>query len=530
MSILSTKDFDDDDNLLPSEKWKRRVRAKRTMRLTSSTTRDRSRSRSVTKTSSHDRRSRSRSRPTENKHNRSRSRSQESSRRGRSDEKAIKKESEGSSSSSTADRIKKEPGSDSHSRTSSPRSSSSSTRESRNCQSSSSRQSPSYGSRRTTLSPTHRSGRYHERRTHSPRCPQSSRYHHHHHRHRTSSGGTRSGDKPDNNGKLVASTSTVVTKPTTGNDDADNNAKQVDNNIDLYKIIENYRSQTQQGSTVTSPLSSGQRSFDASPTTARLADNNNIAMAYNTEILSDDSLESSSSNCLSDNIKLDLTTETSSNNSKQPVTTASTERCHSDERSQRQTSLPIVAASNKSSEISLSPWQRVTSASCAAEIVPAAKSGDRQSFEINGNEKDSVRVNGVTVSETNDSKSSSALSHNLNIPKDTAKPAENGLQHQKRETVTTKTIPYVNGNAKTVSEEGLQSIMMKKRQIEKAYKQDCETFATVVKMLVSKDSRLEESIEYSLRENLRDIGQRCVKELQDYVDKVKQKDACQNHQ
>ncbi|ESN96748.1 hypothetical protein HELRODRAFT_68212, partial [Helobdella robusta] len=58
----------------------------------------------------------------------------------------------------------------------------------------------------------------------------------------------------------------------------------------------------------------------------------------------------------------------------------------------------------------------------------------------------------------------------------------------------------------------------------KAYRQDCETFATVTKLLISKDPLLEERIQKSLRENLRDIGHRCVQELREFVDHIKNSD------
>ncbi|ESN96751.1 hypothetical protein HELRODRAFT_148674, partial [Helobdella robusta] len=52
------------------------------------------------------------------------------------------------------------------------------------------------------------------------------------------------------------------------------------------------------------------------------------------------------------------------------------------------------------------------------------------------------------------------------------------------------------------------------------YKQDCETIVMVTKLLVSKDPLLEERIQKSLRENLRDIGHRCVQELREFVDRI----------
>lgn len=49
------------------------------------------------------------------------------------------------------------------------------------------------------------------------------------------------------------------------------------------------------------------------------------------------------------------------------------------------------------------------------------------------------------------------------------------------------------------------------------YRQDCDTFGVVVKMLVAKDPSLEKSIQSSLRENLREIGQRCVDAMEQFI-------------
>ncbi|XP_016362586.1 uncharacterized protein LOC107704214 isoform X2 [Sinocyclocheilus anshuiensis] len=49
------------------------------------------------------------------------------------------------------------------------------------------------------------------------------------------------------------------------------------------------------------------------------------------------------------------------------------------------------------------------------------------------------------------------------------------------------------------------------------YRQDCDTFGMVVKMLVAKDPSLEKPIQLSLRENLRDIGMRCIKAMEQFI-------------
>lgn len=62
-----------------------------------------------------------------------------------------------------------------------------------------------------------------------------------------------------------------------------------------------------------------------------------------------------------------------------------------------------------------------------------------------------------------------------------------------------------------------KAIVSKTKEIEQAYYQDCETFGTVVKMLVEKDPSLERSIQFALRQNLHEISERCVKELRQFI-------------
>ncbi|KAG1949121.1 periphilin-1 [Pimephales promelas] len=62
-----------------------------------------------------------------------------------------------------------------------------------------------------------------------------------------------------------------------------------------------------------------------------------------------------------------------------------------------------------------------------------------------------------------------------------------------------------------------RAIQKKQEQIEEVYRQDCDTFGMVVKMLVTKDPSLEKLIQLSLHENLRDIGMRCVKAMEQFI-------------
>ncbi|KAB5567648.1 hypothetical protein PHYPO_G00235260 [Pangasianodon hypophthalmus] len=62
-----------------------------------------------------------------------------------------------------------------------------------------------------------------------------------------------------------------------------------------------------------------------------------------------------------------------------------------------------------------------------------------------------------------------------------------------------------------------RAIQRKREEIEEVYRQDCDTFGVVVKMLVAKDPSLERPIQSSLRENLREIGLRCVEAMEQFI-------------
>ncbi|XP_032732893.1 periphilin-1 isoform X5 [Lontra canadensis] len=62
-----------------------------------------------------------------------------------------------------------------------------------------------------------------------------------------------------------------------------------------------------------------------------------------------------------------------------------------------------------------------------------------------------------------------------------------------------------------------KAIASKTKEIEQVYRQDCETFGMVVKMLIEKDPSLEKSIQFALRQNLHEIGERCVEELKHFI-------------
>ncbi|XP_055788078.1 uncharacterized protein LOC129861050 isoform X2 [Salvelinus fontinalis] len=63
-----------------------------------------------------------------------------------------------------------------------------------------------------------------------------------------------------------------------------------------------------------------------------------------------------------------------------------------------------------------------------------------------------------------------------------------------------------------------RTIQQKRKEIEQVYRQDCDTFGVVVKMLIAKDPSLERPIQSSLQENLREIGLRCVEAMQEFIE------------
>ncbi|XP_063998269.1 periphilin-1 isoform X2 [Pogoniulus pusillus] len=62
-----------------------------------------------------------------------------------------------------------------------------------------------------------------------------------------------------------------------------------------------------------------------------------------------------------------------------------------------------------------------------------------------------------------------------------------------------------------------KAIAAKIKEIEQVYRQDCETFGMVVKMLIDKDPSLKKSIQFALRQNLHEIGERCIEELKHFI-------------
>ncbi|CAN9515479.1 unnamed protein product [Ophioblennius macclurei] len=63
-----------------------------------------------------------------------------------------------------------------------------------------------------------------------------------------------------------------------------------------------------------------------------------------------------------------------------------------------------------------------------------------------------------------------------------------------------------------------RAIQKKRREIDEVYFQECEMFGVVTKMLIAKDPSLEQPIQSSLQENLKDIGERCVEAMKKFIE------------
>uniref|UniRef100_A0A4W5PGI4 Periphilin-1 C-terminal domain-containing protein n=1 Tax=Hucho hucho TaxID=62062 RepID=A0A4W5PGI4_9TELE len=78
-------------------------------------------------------------------------------------------------------------------------------------------------------------------------------------------------------------------------------------------------------------------------------------------------------------------------------------------------------------------------------------------------------------------------------------------------------LPPIDKTQDDFQERRALAIGAKAREIEKVYRQDCETFGMVVKMLVAKDASLEKQLQTPLRENLGEIRERCLDDLKHFI-------------
>ncbi|XP_029901399.1 periphilin-1 isoform X2 [Myripristis murdjan] len=93
---------------------------------------------------------------------------------------------------------------------------------------------------------------------------------------------------------------------------------------------------------------------------------------------------------------------------------------------------------------------------------------------------------------------------------------------EKEEPVAAPVVEESHKSADDFQERRAQAIAVKAREIEKVYRQDCETFGMVVKMLVAKDPNLEKQLQVPLRENLGEIRERCLEDLRHFINELDQ--------
>ncbi|XP_042544066.1 periphilin-1-like [Dipodomys spectabilis] len=109
----------------------------------------------------------------------------------------------------------------------------------------------------------------------------------------------------------------------------------------------------------------------------------------------------------------------------------------------------------------------------------------------------------------------------LKTSQDTSTWSSSALPSSKRVPDTPLVIEQLEETVSNTNDAQLDSrskaIASKMKEIERVYRQDCETFGVVVKMLIAKDPSLEQTIQFALRQNLQDIGKRCIEELKHFI-------------
>lgn len=106
-----------------------------------------------------------------------------------------------------------------------------------------------------------------------------------------------------------------------------------------------------------------------------------------------------------------------------------------------------------------------------------------------------------------------------------ASPSKEEIHLPEAEPEDKPVVPVVNQEEIQKSTENFQerratAIAAKAQEIEKVYRQDCETFGMVVKMLVAKDPNLEKQLQVPLRENLGEIRERCLEDLKQFINEM----------
>ncbi|XP_029969576.1 periphilin-1 isoform X1 [Salarias fasciatus] len=94
------------------------------------------------------------------------------------------------------------------------------------------------------------------------------------------------------------------------------------------------------------------------------------------------------------------------------------------------------------------------------------------------------------------------------------------LEAEKEEPLSAVVVEESQKPIENLQEQRALAIAAKAQEIEKVYRQDCETFGMVVKMLVAKDPNLEKQLQVPLRENLGEIRERCLEDLKHFISEL----------
>ncbi|XP_023206415.1 periphilin-1 isoform X3 [Xiphophorus maculatus] len=97
------------------------------------------------------------------------------------------------------------------------------------------------------------------------------------------------------------------------------------------------------------------------------------------------------------------------------------------------------------------------------------------------------------------------------------KEESNPPEAEKEEPIVAPVTEDSKKSTENLEERRTMAIAAKAKEIEKVYRQDCETFGMVVKMLVAKDPSLEKQLQVPLRENLGEIRERCLEDLKHFI-------------
>nr|XP_020477421.1 periphilin-1-like isoform X2 [Monopterus albus] len=156
------------------------------------------------------------------------------------------------------------------------------------------------------------------------------------------------------------------------------------------------------------------------------------------------------------------------------------------------------------------------------EVQPTGHSGSNSSSRSFSPDRDKgysyqqslqrQKSNVLTSHGSSSSAEGSAEPHSSGSSEDKTSASVAELEEVAATSMEPKPVPEVDFNARR-----LEAIKAKALDIEKHYRQDCETFRTVVKMLVAKEPSLENLLQAPLDENLSELKHHCLDALRHFV-------------